>query len=95
MNENIKKHLDYFLSRDKKFRYMMLSRLQSDCEYYLGYGNRYAGSLWAHDEKAQIFLMRGLYNSFEVKPVWCTAADIDRYEAEMCDLCGRMNVLNQ
>ena len=28
------------LQHDKKFRYMLLSRMQSDCEYYLNYGNR-------------------------------------------------------
>ena len=89
MNEDIKTQLEDLLSRNKQSRYMMLSRLQSDCDYYLRHGNRHAEScLWAHDEKAQIYLMRGLYNSFKVKPIWCTAADIDRYEAEMCDYVG-------
>lgn len=41
-----------------KFNYMLLGRLKSDCEYYLGYGGRNAKSLWAHDEQAQIDKMR-------------------------------------
>ena len=37
---------------------MMLDRLQRDCDYYLGYGNRSPKVLWALDEKAQIEEMR-------------------------------------
>lgn len=37
------------MRRDKRFRYMLLARLQSDCEYYLGFGNRSTGRLWAGD----------------------------------------------
>ena len=39
---------------DKKFEYMMLDRLRSDCDYYLGYGNRYAGVLAKGDEKSRL-----------------------------------------
>ena len=35
------------LQYDKKFRYMLLSRLQADCEYYLNYDNRNTKRLWA------------------------------------------------
>ena len=42
------------LQHDKKFRYMLLSRMQSDCEYYLNYGNRNPKRLWAGDEQRQI-----------------------------------------
>lgn len=38
------------LQHDKKFRYMLLSRMQSDCEYYLNYGNRNPKRLWAGDD---------------------------------------------
>lgn len=38
-------------ARDYKFEYMLLNRLQCDCNYYLGHGGRNAQHcLWAHDE---------------------------------------------
>ena len=45
-----------------EFQYMMLSRLQSDCEYYLNYGNRCTGRLYYLDEEKQIAAMKKLWN---------------------------------
>lgn len=53
------------LQHDKKFRYMLLSRMQSDCEYYLNYGNRNPKRLWAGDEQRQIEYMILLHDSFK------------------------------
>ena len=39
---------------EPKFRYMMLSRMKMDCDYYLGNGGRSTNSLWAHNERDQI-----------------------------------------
>lgn len=73
------------LQADEKFRYQLLSRLQSDCDYFLGYGNRSKNALWAEDEKEQIKVMKKLWKSFEEdeKPEWLTWDDIKNYEAEM------------
>ena len=69
---------------DNTFNYMMLDRLKSDCEYYLGYGGRNAKqSLWAHDEQRQIDKMRELYDSLPIKPKWLTMDKIDEYAARM------------
>ena len=68
---------------DNRFNYMMLDRLKSDCEYYLGYGGRNKNSLWAHDEQAQIDKMRELYDSLKIKPEWLTMDQIDEYAARM------------
>ena len=46
--------LDEILNAEPEFRYRMLSRMKSDCEYYLGYGGRSANHLWALDEAKQI-----------------------------------------
>ena len=64
---------------------MMLSRLQSDCEYYLGNGNRCKKHLWAGDEKKQIKEMKKLYNELpdDQKPEWLTHEQILDYEKEM------------
>ena len=69
-------------TKEEKFKYMMLSRLKQDCEYYLGNGNRYAGHLWAKNEADQIQEMKDRYNTFsdDKKPEWLTWADILRYE---------------
>lgn len=70
---------------EPKFRYMMLSRMKMDCDYYLGNGSRYAGHLWAGDEKAQIANMKALWNTFpeEDTPEWLTWEELLEYERQM------------
>lgn len=77
--------LEWVLSRDDKFRYQLLDRLRSDCDYYLGYGNRYPKNLWAGSENEQIEFMKAIWNSFsdEAKPEWLTWEQIEEYEKEM------------
>ena len=43
--------IEEVLQHDLKFRYMLLGRLQADCEYYLGFGNKSSRRLWAGSEK--------------------------------------------
>ena len=69
---------------ENRFNYMMLDRLKSDCEYYLGYGGRNKNSLWAQDEQKQIDKMRELYDLLPIKPEWLTREQIDKYAARMC-----------
>lgn len=73
------------MHHDPKFRYMLLSRLEQDCRYYLGYGNRSRKSLWAGDEAKHIETMKMIYNSFadSDKPEWITMDDIKLFETEM------------
>ncbi|MGF7010664.1 hypothetical protein M2146_001188 [Lachnospiraceae bacterium PF1-22] len=70
---------------DKSFQYQMLSRLQSDCEYFLGYGNYSEKRLWASNVKNQIKEMKKLWNGFEKheKPEWLTMEQINQYEKDM------------
>ena len=79
-------HFKTKYSEDKnKFNYMMLSRLQTDCKYYLGNGNRNKENLWAGDEQKQINEMKKLYNKFteDDKPEWLTYEQILDYEKSM------------
>lgn len=71
------------LNHDAKFRYQMLSRMQQDCEYFLGNGNGYEKHLWAGNVEDQIKYMKDLWNSFEEKPEWLSMEDIEKYEKEM------------
>ena len=69
----------------EKFNYQLLSRLQQDCDYYLGNGNRNKRHLWAEDEFEQIEKMKELWNSFDEdkKPEWLTWDEILEYAAAM------------
>ena len=68
-----------------EFNYMLLDRLRTDCDYYLGNGNKNKKYLWAGDEKKQLEKMKELYNSFsdDNKPEWITLEEIEKYEKEM------------
>lgn len=73
------------IHKEDTFRYQMLSRLQMDCDYFLGNGNRADKHLWAGNVPDHIKIMRALYNSFsdDKKPEWISMEDIDNYEKEM------------
>ncbi len=70
---------------DAVFRYQFLDRLRCDCEFFLGYGERRVGVLWAHNVKRHIQLMKEVYNSFSEteKPEWLSYEEILEYEAVM------------
>lgn len=76
----------WFLECEPKYRYMLLSRLKQDCEYYFGNGNENPENLCAGNEKDQIDEMKALWNSFseEDKPEWLSWEDILDYEKQMC-----------
>ena len=81
----LKESIEDVLKKDDEFRYQLLGRLKSDCDYYLGNGNRNDKYLWAGNVKDQIQTMKDLYNSFsdDMKPEWISLEDIDNYEKEM------------
>lgn len=66
-----------------EFKYQLLDRLKSDCEYFLKAGNRNEKHLWAGNVDDQIAKMKELWNSLEEKPEWISMEDIDNYEKEM------------
>lgn len=70
-----------------RFNYMMLSRMQSDCEYYLGYGNRNKSRLAGDSVETHINAMKELHNSFPEgqKPEWLTYEGILDYEKRMSE----------
>lgn len=74
---------EYGLNKDDSFRYMMLSRMQSDCKYYLGHGNRNEKDLWAKDPATHIAIMKELYDSLPEEPQWLTREELAGYEEEM------------
>lgn len=69
-----------------RFNYMLLSRLISDCDYFLGYGNANEKDLWAGSVEKQIAKMRELYDLIPEKPEWISLEDIADYEECMLTL---------
>ena len=67
----------------QKFEYMMLSRLQSDCEYFLNYGKGSLNRLPSKNIDEHITYMKELWNKLKIKPEWLSLEDILNYEKEM------------
>ena len=67
------------------YKYILLDRLRTDCEYFLGNGNRYAPQLWAGAVGTHIKAMLLLYDSFpeEDRPEWLTREQIEDYGRRM------------
>ena len=82
-NEEFEKEI--VMKNDEKFRYMLLDRMKTDCEYYLGDGNRNKEKLWSRDENDHIKNMISLYRSFGVKgqPEWLSVTDLNYYSREL------------
>lgn len=80
------------LMGDEEFRYRMLSRLQADCDYYLGYGCRFAGKLWANNEEEHAVCMEALWESFpdDKKPEWLTKGQLESYISHLDGLNARI-----
>lgn len=69
-----------------EFLYGLLSRMKSDCLYYLGCGGHYAGHLWALDESEHIETMWNIFRRLcEIggTPEWITMEEIDAYADQM------------
>lgn len=71
----------------RRHDYMMLSRMQGQCDYYLGWGNRNEKHLCYENEKLHIEEMKKLWNSFPEgqKPEWLTYENIVNYEKLMVE----------
>lgn len=71
--------------KDQTFRYMMLSRMKQDCDYYLRMGTNNPKHLWAQDEKSQIENMAAIWKTFDKddRPEWLTWGDIVYYAIKM------------
>ena len=69
--------------QDFRNEYQLLDRLRSDCEYFLGEGQRNEKHLWAGNVFMQIAKMRELYDALPDKPEWLTKEAIDSYEERM------------
>ena len=73
---------------NQKFSYMLLSRLQQDCKYFLGNGCGHIKHLWAGEIDGQISKMKELWESLDIKPEWLSMEEINTYETKMNTYSG-------
>ena len=73
------------MDNEKNEKYAFLSRLQSDCEYFLGNGRGYEGHLYYGSVDRQCDEMEKLWNSFgeDKKPEWIRIEQIKNYRTRM------------
>ena len=74
---------DPFVRHPREKDYMLLDRMRSDCNYFLGNGNGYEGHLWGGSVEAICDEMERIWNSLEEKPEWLTLEQIKEYRKEM------------
>lgn len=84
-NDKLQATIKDVTSRDEKFRYQLLDRLKQDCNYFLGYGNRNEGSLWAGNAKDHVAVMQALWDSLPEKPEWLTKEQLADYASKMLE----------
>lgn len=67
------------------YKYMLLDRMRTDCNYFLGNGNRNTKYLWGESVAAHLDSMRMIYNSFPEgdRPEWLTMDQIEEYAKQM------------
>ena len=76
-----------FIRHAREQDYMILGRLKSDCEYFLGNGNGNEKHLYYKEVNKHCDEMKKLWNSFseEDKPEWLTLEQIKRYRKQMSE----------
>lgn len=84
MNNDIKEMKIWISQRDKKYRYMLLDRMRSDCEYYLN-GHKCVNHLWSKTEEEQIDYMLFIWDLFteNEKPEWLSREQIIEFGKRM------------
>ena len=84
---NFNEFAEWIGQQEESYKYMLLNRMQTDCDYYLNYEThcpKEYNHLWAHHEpEAQIKYMRHIWDSLTEKPTWLTAEQLDEYERRM------------
>ena len=68
---------------------MLLGRMRSDCEYFLGNGNGCEGHLYGGSVEVICDEMERIWNSLEEKPEWLSLEQIEGYRREMMKMKAR------
>ncbi len=79
----VKEQQSLDIQKPFEFKYKLLDRLRTDCDYYLGNGNHNDKDLWAENAAAQLEKMQNIYDELPVKPEWLTQEQIFKYAEDM------------
>lgn len=84
MSNDMEETKIWISQRDKKYRYMLLDRMRSDCEYYLN-GHKSVNHLWGKTEEEQIDYMLFIWDLFteNEKPQWLSREQIIEFGKRM------------
>jgi hypothetical protein len=77
------------MSEQQQYEYMLLGRLQMDCEYFINTAP-HLKHLWAGNVKDQISKMKEIYGILNDKPEWLTMEQIEQYETQMKKIQGEI-----
>jgi len=69
---------------DQSFQYMLLNRLQRDCEYAIN--NNTLSRIWGQTLESHIKKMKELYKILSFKPHWLSWEEIIQYEEDLLDI---------
>lgn len=78
--------LEWILNSEERLKYMLLSRMQMDCEYFLNWGMGNVKRLWALDIEKQIMYMKAIWENLNEKPEWLSYEQILEYEKRMLNV---------
>lgn len=92
--KNIKKYINFVneakeesyedkIEKEQADDYAILNRLQSDCEYFLNWGNGSERNLYYHNIEDHILEMKKLWDKLIKKPEWLSYEQIEEYEKNM------------
>ena len=73
-------------NKSTEFYYMLLSRMKSDCDYYLNYQRNVVGEIkdmYMRYPDIQVSVMRAIWTILPEKPEWLSMDDIERYDTLM------------
>lgn len=80
-----KKDIIQHYPKNDSFLYRLLSRMQYDCNYYLGNGERCEKYLWGETVELHLAYMELLWDNFSSteKPEWLTKEELEDYKRKM------------
>ena len=67
--------IEDILNNDEEFRYMLLGRLQADCQCWADY----SGRLWGNTPEEHASTMLAIYKSLKTKPEWFKFRELAKY----------------
>lgn len=71
------------MSKDETFKFQLLGRLKSDCDYFLGEGRGCEKNLWGKTIGEHTATMLELWDALSEKPEWLTKEQILDYKEKM------------